>query len=72
MDKDRVAGGVKKVTGKIIEPLKTLQDDLGKHQDLIVSADLLRQLATKGSKLPLETAFAMGVLAERNLQEAAP
>jgi triphosphatase len=61
----------KKVTDKIIDPLKTLQDDLGKHQDLIVSADLLKQLATKGSKLPLETAFAMGVLAERNLQEAA-
>jgi CHAD domain-containing protein len=61
----------KKVTGKIVDPLKTLQDYLGKHQDLIVSADLLKQLAIKGSKLPPETAFAMGALAERNLQEAA-
>ena len=60
-----------KTTGKIVKPLKDLQDELGRHQDLIVSGDLLRQLATESRKLPPKTAFAMGALAERNLQEAA-
>jgi CHAD domain-containing protein len=60
-----------KATGKIVKALKGLQDELGRHQDLIVSSDLLKQLATEGRKLPPKTAFAMGALAERNLQEAA-
>jgi triphosphatase len=60
-----------KATGRIVKALKDLQDELGRHQDLIVSADLLKQLATEGRKLPSKTAFAMGALAERNLQEAA-
>jgi triphosphatase len=60
-----------KITGKIVKPLKDLQDELGRHQDLIVSGDLLKQLATESGKLPPKTAFAMGALAERNLQEAA-
>jgi CHAD domain-containing protein len=58
-------------TGGIVKPLKTLQDDLGRHQDLIVAAGLLEQLATEGRKLPPRTAFAMGGLAQRNLREAA-
>ena len=60
-----------KTTGKIVKPLKDLQDELGRHQDLIVSGDLLKQLTTESRKLPPKTAFAMGALAERNLQEAA-
>ena len=59
-----------KATGKIVKPLKELQDVLGRHQDLFVSGDLLRQLATEGRKLPPRMAFAMGALTERNLQEA--
>jgi CHAD domain-containing protein len=58
-------------TGGIVKSLKTLQDDLGRHQDLIVAATLLEQLATEGRKLPPRTAFAMGELAQRNLREAA-
>ena len=58
-------------TGKIVRPLKDLQDKLGRHQDLIVSGHLLKQLATESRRLPSRTAFAMGALAERNLQEAA-
>jgi triphosphatase len=61
----------KRATGKIVGLLKTLQDDLGRHQDLIVSGDLLKQLAAEEPRLPSETAFAMGALAERNLQRAA-
>ena len=60
-----------KSTGKIVKPLKELQDELGRHQDLIVSGDLLKQLATDSQRLLSRTAFAMGALAERNLQEAA-
>jgi triphosphatase len=60
-----------KTTGKIVRPLKDLQDELGRHQDLIVSGDLLKQLATESRRLPSRTAFAMGALAECNLQEAA-
>src|SRR5919112_3751149 len=60
-----------KTIGKIVRPLKDLQDGLGRHQDLIVSGDLLKQLATESRRLPSRTAFAMGALAERNLQEAA-
>src|SRR5918997_278067 len=60
-----------KATGKIVKPLKELQDELGRHQDLIVSGDLLKQLATDNQRLLSRTAFAMGALAERNLQEAA-
>src|SRR5919107_3093574 len=59
-----------KATGTIVKPLKELQDVLGRHQDLFVSGDLRRQLATEGRKLPPKTAFAMGAVAERNLQEA--
>ena len=60
-----------KTIGKIVRPLKDLQDGLGRHQDLIVSGDLLKQLATESRRLPSRTTFAMGALAERNLQEAA-
>lgn len=60
-----------KTTGKIVKPLKDLQDELGRHQDLIFSGDLLKQLTAEGRKLSRQTAFAMAALAERNLQEAA-
>ena len=60
-----------KETGKLVKPLKTLQDYLGRHQDLIIAADLLEQLATGDRKLPPQTVFVMGGLAERHRQEAA-
>ena len=60
-----------KPTGKLVKPLKELQDGLGRHQDLIVAADLLASIAAGSRRLSPRTAFAMGVLAERHLREAA-
>jgi CHAD domain-containing protein len=62
----------KKPVGKLVGPLKELQDGLGRHQDAIVAADLLEGLAADGGRrLSPLTAFKMGVLSERYLQEAA-
>ena len=60
-----------KPTMRLIKPLKELQDDLGRHQDLIVAAELLEDIVADARRLSPRTAFAMGSLAERNLQEAA-
>ncbi len=60
-----------KPTGKLVKPLKELQDGLGRHQDLIVAAELLENVAADARRLPPRTAFAMGSLSERHLQEAA-
>jgi len=60
-----------KETSKLVKTLKTLQDNLGTHQDLIMAADLLEQLATGDRKLPPQTVFVMGGLAERHRREAA-
>jgi len=56
----------------LIEPLKTLQDDLGDHQDAVVAAGYLRELGTKtgGTRVPREVAFTMGVYSERCAREA--
>jgi triphosphatase len=60
-----------KAANKLVKHLKVLQDGLGRHQDLIVSADFLEQVVAEDRKIPPRTAFAMGALAQRDLQEAA-
>jgi triphosphatase len=60
-----------KAASKLVKHLKVLQDGLGRHQDLIVSADFLEQVVAADRKIPPRTAFAMGALAQRDLQEAA-
>jgi triphosphatase len=60
-----------KTTDRLVKPLKELQDGLGRHQDLIVAAELLENVTAGARRLPPRTAFAMGALSERHLQEAA-
>lgn len=62
--------GEETTTG-LIRALKTLQDELGRHQDAIVAAERLRELATGGHRFPTRAAFVMGLYAQSNLQEAA-
>ena len=62
--------GEKTMTG-LVKPLKELQDGLGRYQDLIVAAELLENVAADARRLPARTAFTMGSLSERHLQEAA-
>lgn len=59
-------------TRGLIKLLKTLQDDLGDHQDAVVAAETLRELGTTtgGPRVPRGVAFTMGVYAERYLSEA--
>ena len=56
---------------KLVRPLKALQDDLGRHQDAIVAAERLRELATGDHRFPTRAAFVMGLYAQSNLQESA-
>jgi triphosphatase len=58
---------------KLVKPLKALQDDLGDHQDAVVTAGYLRELGTKtdGPRVPRGAAFTMGVYSERCTREAA-
>lgn len=57
---------------KPIRPLKSLQDDLGRHQDAVIAADRLRELSTSSENdLSQETVYAMGSYAERYQREAA-
>ncbi|MCA1731830.1 MAG: CHAD domain-containing protein, partial [Actinobacteria bacterium] len=60
-----------KPTGKLVGPLKELQDGLGRHQDSIVAADLLGRIVADGRKLSPRAAFEMGILSERYLRKAA-
>ncbi len=60
-----------KATGALIKPLKSIQDSLGDHQDAIVASDRLREIAAESPKLPPQTAFMMGSLTQRHVQEAA-
>ncbi|CAA9436432.1 MAG: Adenylate cyclase [uncultured Rubrobacteraceae bacterium] len=60
-----------KPTMGLVKPLKELQDGLGRHQDWIVAAELLENVATDARRLSPRTAFAMGALSERHLHEAA-
>ena len=57
---------------KLVEPLKALQDDLGDHQDAVVTAEYLRELGTTagGTRVPRGVAFTMGVYSERCTREA--
>jgi triphosphatase len=57
---------------KLVKPLKVLQDDLGDHQDAVVTAEYLRKLGTTTgeARVPRGVAFTMGVYAERCAREA--
>jgi triphosphatase len=57
---------------KLVKPLKTLQDDLGDHQDAVVTTEYLRELGTTTAegRVPRGVAFTMGVYAERCAREA--
>lgn len=56
----------------LIRPLKSLQDDLGRHQDTVVAAEQLRGLSVgEDHGLSSEAVFAMGAYAERYRREAA-
>jgi triphosphatase len=57
---------------KLVKPLKALQDDLGDHQDAVVTAEYLRELGTTTgqARVPRGVAFTMGVYAERCDREA--
>ncbi len=57
-------------TGALVGPLKSVQDSLGRHQDVIVAADLLREIAVGTPRLPKRTAFALGLIAQRYHAEA--
>ena len=54
---------------KMVDLLKEMQDDLGGHQDLVVFAGLMREIAVSGD-LPPQTVFAMGSVARRFADEA--
>src|ERR687889_1319932 len=57
---------------KLVKPLKALQDNLGDHQDAVVTAAYLRELGTTTgqARVPRGVAFTMGVYAERCTREA--
>jgi triphosphatase len=57
---------------KLVKPLKMLQDDLGDHQDAVVTAGYLRELGTTTgeARVPRGVAFTMGVYSERCTREA--
>src|SRR5919112_1826339 len=57
---------------KLVKPLKALQDDLGDHQDAVVTAAYLRELGTMTgqARVPRGVAFTIGVYAERCAREA--
>jgi hypothetical protein len=58
-------------TGALVGPLKAVQDSLGRHQDAVVAAGLLREIAMETPRLPKRTVFAMGLLTQRYIAEAA-
>ena len=58
-------------TGALVGPLKAVQDSLGRHQDATVAAQLLREIAIGTPRLPKRTVFAMGLLTQRYIAEAA-
>ena len=60
----------KEATGVLVGPLKAVQESLGRHQDVIVAADMLREIAIGTPRLPKRTVFAMGLLAQRYYTEA--
>jgi CHAD domain-containing protein len=58
-------------TGALVGPLKAVQDSLGRHQDATVAAELVREIAIGTPPLPKRTVFAMGLLTQRYIAEAA-
>ena len=54
---------------KMVDLLKVMQDDLGEHQDLVVFAGLMRELAVAGD-LPPQAVFSMGSVAGRYAHDA--
>jgi CHAD domain-containing protein len=59
------------VTGRLVKPLKTFQDDLGLHQDDLVAAEWLREMVTDNRRFPSKAAFFVGMLVGDCLREAA-
>jgi triphosphatase len=59
------------VTGRLVKPLKTFQDDLGLHQDDLVAAEWLREMVTDSRRFPSKAAFFVGMLVGDRLREAA-
>ncbi len=55
---------------KMVKLLKTIQDDLGEHQDLVVATELMEELGSDGD-LPPRTVFSMGSMAGRYVSDAA-
>ncbi len=55
---------------RMVDLLKTVQDDLGDNQDLIVAAELVEELAVAGD-LPPRSVFSLGTMAGRDLRDAA-
>ena len=55
---------------KMVGLLKTVQDDLGDHQDLIVAAAFMRELGLSGDLSP-RASFSLGAMAERYSRETA-
>ena len=55
---------------KMVKLLKTIQDDLGDHQDLIVAARLMEELGVAGD-LPPRAVFSTGSMAGRYSRDAA-
>jgi triphosphatase len=54
---------------RMIRGLKSVQDDLGEQQDLVVAAGSLRELATSG-ELPPQEVFSLGSMAGGYVREA--
>jgi triphosphatase len=54
---------------KMVKLLKTIQDDLGDHQDLVVAAGLMEELGVAGD-LPPRDVFSMGSMAGRCARDA--
>jgi triphosphatase len=67
-----VSGVYGRPVQKLVRPLEALQDDLGDHQDAVVTATYLRELGTTTgqARVPRGVAFTMGVYAERCTREA--
>ena len=55
---------------RMVKLLKTVQDDLGDHQDLVVAAELMEEMGVAGD-LPPRAVFSMGSMAGRYTRDTA-
>ena len=55
---------------RMVKLLKTVQDDLGEHQDLVVAAELMEEMGVAGD-LPPRAVFSMGSMAGRYTRDTA-